>query len=70
MATNAVTPPSTPFRPSPTVTPAAFPATAGTASTAAQVSSLAQLAELHRQGALSDAEFAAAKARVIGGVNA
>jgi hypothetical protein len=70
VATNAITPPSTPFRPTTTVAPAAYPATANTASTAGQVSSLAQLAELHRQGALSDAEFAAAKARVIGGVSA
>lgn len=38
-------------------------ATAGTKSSAEE---LAHLAELHKSGALSDAEFAAAKAKIIG----
>jgi hypothetical protein len=44
---------------------AAPAANAAPAEDAGQVEQLAKLAELHSQGALTDAEFAAAKAQVL-----
>lgn len=45
---------------------AAPPAGQGEAATPSAADQLAQLSSLHQQGALTDAEFAAAKAHVLG----
>jgi hypothetical protein len=42
------------------------PASSGAAAAADPVARLRELAQLHDEGALSDAEFAAAKAKVLG----
>jgi hypothetical protein len=47
--------------------PAAAPADSGAGPGPSAVDQLSQLSTLHQQGSLSDEEFAAAKAKILGG---
>lgn len=51
----------------PAATPAAAPAAQSGAMTSEMISQLKELAELHTQGILTDDEFAAQKAKLLGG---